>query len=946
MMRGASAPKKESKETLLKTKYKLDGSLPFDLMKWSNKKTARSAGGIPYEERGGDQMDNMTEDSFGADRAAISQVFQDERVNLQQREVIARSLLEGKYNIVGANDSGMAHETSMQSIEFDEHGRPVKPVYDQDIMRGTAQVNRARMRPLNFLEANGEQMDIILVDPRTVMEYEHTKNVERVKSPNKGKRGLYSWGGRTVAEEVLPIRVEIKKEEADRTRNSYMSTSKKTMYLDAKKRELDRTKEYLKWQKEAARRSKAKEGDRKADIQIRREGIRKFRGDLRKHLEASSNPMLGTIMRYVDDKVAWNIMNAYRGHAMSMDMVVGLIGQTLGTLETGAEEAKLAEHSNVTQGAEGGNIGMPSSFITEVETSEEALNLAVNPPPPLVEDPSLVEAENKATDFDDSVVSVNEAPIIDDEVHVKGIVDKGDFLKPYSAGHKSKFIAKENLFAPHGLKKKGPQELPYTDEIAKYALSSRPGTGTATSKEGGAGSPEGSRRPGTGSKRSGGAIDEKKERKAHERKQHWNSETEGDMRHPYDRIQIERQSGEIKNISAWYSTSNPGARTNTPSESGHKGWNAGEVTMKKTAAGFMAKLDGQNSPEKNIVDEIFAGDDAFRQSMQAASQSLHFASMQSFIDESKAVTNPGDIFDTTVSVDDSTAAHTQADIEQEWEHVRPLADAIEQEKIALGTIPKYQPEKILSDEQLSQLGEKQISFDTIAAQMRWAKQKKVRQLEEQRKLGETADFSAVGTRMQTSQSLGDLNAMTTDLDPKGGVSIKTNEFTNMDVEMGFRPMPERGSHEDIGINPDPGAGARAAQLPSLAKSGSMESLAKSGSLFSLENPKEIQRLLDSNICAPPKQLKTSLSKMPESPFKTYEARMKVIQSGVSSSAGLGLWLSEQERAARLAKWGPRSKSREGRFRVGHSSNGTSDSGFSPTKEEVNTRKKKFGQLLP
>ena len=115
-------------------------------------------------------------------------------------------------------------------------------------------------------------------------------------------------------------------------------------------------------------------------------------------------------------------------------------------------------------------------------------------------------------------------------------------------------------------------------------------------------------------------------------------------------------------------------------------------------------------------------------------------------------------------------------------------------------------------------------------------------------------------------------------------------------------------------------------------------------MYSLENSKEIQRLLDSNITAPPKQLKTALSKAPESPFKTYESRMKIVQSGIASHAGLGLWLSEQERAARLrAGWGPRSKSREGRFRVGQSSN--RGGGFSPTKQEISSRKKRFEQLL-
>ena len=63
----------------------------------------------------------------------------------------------------------------------------------------------------------------------------------------------------------------------------------------------------------------------------------------------------------------------------------------------------------------------------------------------------------------------------------------------------------------------------------------------------------------------------------------------------------------------------------------------------------------------------------------------------------------------------------------------------------------------------------------------------------------------------TSQSLGDLNAMTSMNGPQGGIALQTNHFSNMDIEMGFRQAPEPGSLEDIGIkantpmNLEPGA---------------------------------------------------------------------------------------------------------------------------------------------
>ena len=66
-------------------------------------------------------------------------------------------------------------------------------------------------------------------------------------------------------------------------------------------------------------------------------------------------------MRYVDSDVAWNIMNAYRGHALP-EYGSEPVGQTLGSLAD--DESKEAE---------GSESQLSKSFITEVETSDNPL---------------------------------------------------------------------------------------------------------------------------------------------------------------------------------------------------------------------------------------------------------------------------------------------------------------------------------------------------------------------------------------------------------------------------------------------------------------------------------------------------------------------------------------------------------------------------------------------
>ena len=148
---------------------------------------------------------------------------------------------------------------------------------------------------------------------------------------------------------------------------------------------------------------------------------------------------------------------------------------------------------------------------------------------------------------------------------------------------------------------------------------------------------------------------------------------------------------------------------NTPSADGLKGWNAGEITQRKAGSGFITKInESEVSLDKAKIDEIFALEDALRQKIADASlytQSEYMKAMQSFIDGSQTVDNSnGDGLmegSVSASIDDSTIKDTNgSELEEEWVKVKPLALAIEDEKIGLGTLPRIQPERVLSNEDL------------------------------------------------------------------------------------------------------------------------------------------------------------------------------------------------------------------------------------------------------
>lgn len=1014
MMQGAAVSmgrvKPVEKEVALATAYKLDGALPIDLRKWTSKKQSKSCGGIPMEKsvvksafHTHNQSAEDIQEKMGKEKEEIEAIFKDGRTNLAQREKIAHSILAGEYQgTAGRNSTGGGSSTlgSPGGPEY-EQGHLVKHQFEKDLIRGTGRLHRARMKPEAFLSATGTQAPIVLVEPRMVMLYEMEKNVARVKTPGAGKEGhMYTFAGKYVEEEVKHNTVSKTKQELDRILASKFVADKKKMWEHSRKLHIARGRKENQNVIDLAKLNKKQQSEKIVTQQERKKYIDEFRSKLRDHLVQTKDPLIGTIMRYVNEKIAWDILQQYKGYSMSMKAIVGLVGQTLGDLEVDPEDEELnmqgadeqeylsmdrvygngngpvdlpspkslqqsQRASPVGDGFEGENVyltGLPSDGFDGPDAKQDENGDKVLFSRPV--DPPI-----KTTgSINDSIQETIDNSSIGDLSFIMN--NQNRLVKPNSAG--GKYYASSNVFAPKGVDL-ADKLLPHNNELSVQRLGALHAVRGSTP-----GSPN--------NMRTRIVLPDKAEILApvmsndpavqlHSAK--WNSD-DFEPVNPLDKLEIDQTTGGIINVNAWHS--NPGSRGNNPSASGIKGWNANTPVTRKMAGGFVVSVvegrdafyggtkDGElpdvkltrlNSPEK------LPGEQASAAIMPSSAAEVELHRSMSTIDNMNFVQNMSKKIDLDQQGIPYVANEARMPDEPPPEepmtgdsvnNMFKLIEAIDHEKMALGTIPRMQPEIVISKEHLDQLGHGQISIDKIATQIRWAKEKRVR--EHQKMLQSQSQESLSLSRSpkpSTSQSIGDLNYMTSYLDPVGGVGIQVNQFSDMDVEMGFRPNPTDVPPSDARQVPSdslPGS-------PSLSRHTSTKDMSRMGSnmknefgkednsMLSFENPNEIKRLADAATRAPPRQLK-SLTKawVPGNPYKSLDEMTCIINYGVAAGMGMNVLMTDEMRKAKLIRWGQRGKTREGRFRTGGTSN-TQQPGFSPDNEEHKERKrKKISKMLP
>jgi len=998
MMQGAAAVmrsiKPVDKEVALASAYKLDGSLPIDLRKWTNKKQSRAYGGIPMEKNlvkatfSNRNPGEVMAEKLMQEKEEIEAVFKDTKTNLASKEKFAQSILAGDYEASPIRRPGSTRSTSMGAgpeHEY-ENGHLVKHQFEKDLIRGTGRLHRARMKPEAFLAATGTQAPIIIVEPRMVMLYEMEKNVARVKTPGAGKEGrTFTFAGKYVDEEVKTLSIANSKQELDRIMSSKFVTDKKKMWEHSRNLHLQRGRAEKKAVIAQATLNKKQQSEMIVTNQERKKYIDEFRSKLKDHLVLTRDPLIGTIMRYVNEKIAWDILQQYKGYSMSMKAIVGLVGQTLGDLELDeAEYAGDAHLASIDAEQDSKYISMdfvqsygqshvevpsPKSLTHSTRHSLDGFegeNVYLTGVPSGPEEREQDENGDRvmhARQVEALTPNIPTTDSINDSIQetIEDLSSAGDgsfvvnnrnrIMKPNASG--GKYLASQNLFAPKGANL-AEKLLPHHNDLAVQRLGSLHAARGSTP-----GSPN--------NMRTRILLPDKTETLApvmpndpavqlHSVK--WNSD-DFEPVNPLDKLTIDRSTGGIINVNAWHT--NPGSRGNTPSASGVKGWNANTPVARKMAGGFVVSVvdgrdafyggtkDGEHPDAK--LSRLNSPDRARRPEQQAAAiMPSSFADVElyrsmSTIDSTNFAQYEGAMRHEAIqhaypgSAKRDEVAPERPLTEESMNNVLKLIEAIDIEKKALGTKPSMQPEIVIGKDHLDQLGTGQISIDTIATQIRWAKEKRVREMQKH----SSQESLSRSAKPSTSQSMGDLNYMTSSLDPIGGVGIQVNQFANMDVELGFKPHPadkpdSRGAPNDS----LPGS-------PNLSRHPSTNFFARaeSASIFSIDNPNEIKRLVDANIRAPPRQLK-SLAKPwePNNPYKSLDEMTCIINYGVAAGSGLNLAMTDEMRKAKLTKWGQRVKTREGRFRTG----GTSDvlnHGFSPdNREHINEKKKKISKMLP
>ena len=961
MMQGAAATlskvKPIDKETALATAYKLSGELPIDLRQWTKKKQDRSLGGIPAENNA-QKSGHITQDpeiervinEINEEKSKIEAIFKGKHANLSYRETVARNILAGTYT------SSSRGDTPNSPHPLPDNGVYVKHEFEKDLIRGTARVNRARMKPEAFLSTNGVQAPIFLVEPRLVLLYEQEKTVRRIKTPGGGpKARTFAFGGQSLDEQLKPINIPNSKEELDRILNAKFVMDKKKMWLRSRQLHIERGKKELEDARIQAQLAKKSHAQRMRGLQERKRYVDEFRSKLKTHLEVTKDPMMGTIMRYVNEKVAWNILQQYKGFTMSMKAIVGLVGQTLGDLEITDEDGDLDQFGEAMASAVSNGINTSVLGNESIELPNEARLNADNFEGDNTYITSLpMNTSNKAKAFndveDDEGIDEGEV-VMNDSVENSTIGDSSfllntaqRFIKPNSAG---KIHARANVFAPGGAEL-AEKVLPHSTDLAVQKLGYQHSIRGSTP-----GSPNNTRTRISRAKKEtfdGVVMPEI----SHTSSAKWNSDSLNPLNQE-DKINIDQSSGTIMNVNKWHS--NSGSRSNTPSATGHRGWNANTPTTRKMAGGFVVSvLDGRDA-FYGVKDDLAPADSPAIKRSSSPNSPIKNESRRSNDHVVAEVTSPaanllessGVTASYSALVGEMTGLMSNGGIpysENDMQSGSPnafdersenLAQAIESEKRALGTVPRLQPEKVLSDSHLEQLGKGQISFDSIATQMRWAKEKQQRQLQQYRQQQNQAVLKPL-----TSQSLGDLNSLTSMLDPPGGVGISVNQFANMDIELGFKPDPSIGG-EKSPVNMTSSPQLISDLSRNLSRYGGSSNQLLDAKLDS--NLFEGKKLVDASIRAPPKQLKSLAKSHPENPFKSFEEMTRVTNGGVAAGAGLSLALSDEARKARLIKWGQRAKSREGRYRVGGSSD-TTGQAFSPDKKEaLEERRRKISKML-
>ena len=312
---------------VLSKHFNLEAALPSGVAHAATRLAAAGAGtGIPTPQSPLNRLresGSLDREVREANNSMLEQVFKDERINLRQKENIAKAVLKGDYDI--GSPTARADGTRL--------GR-LAAVHDLDLARGVGLLRRHRMKKPRFMELDGNQATIFIAKPSDLIAQ------EQAKRRSKEKKSGYFLFNKFVPEENIPVRPGKTLRALEESKAASEFAQLKTdMLLESKLNMIIKGKEKVTKLVELAASEKRRYQEKVESKKDIRKKVEELRSKVHARLLEKKDPLAGKIIRAFDDKLAQAFMEQYRGYAMSADAIIATIGSRLGGAISSKEQA-------------------------------------------------------------------------------------------------------------------------------------------------------------------------------------------------------------------------------------------------------------------------------------------------------------------------------------------------------------------------------------------------------------------------------------------------------------------------------------------------------------------------------------------------------------------------------------------------------------------------------
>ncbi|KAJ1417562.1 hypothetical protein B484DRAFT_148252 [Ochromonadaceae sp. CCMP2298] len=294
---------------------------------------------------------------------AIEQLFTEPRISLEQREIMATSILAGRVEIDGQSEEGWESE-SMASVQKRSPPRVTHRDYEKERIAALT-LTRHTMPPSIFIALEVKASPIRAISGRDVVEARRKlqrsrgvglaplppstafRSPDSVSTPYSSptlsraqSRGspstvptvLFDSPSRTLGSGYLQLAANTRDSRVER-RSSKASCkeAQNVMVAEHVKRRTERSLQDLRQKAEVANEvRKLEQGgvQRRVGVQKR---LAEFKKRLKDYLRDNHDPMRADVMRILDDSTLYQFMEDFQGYDMTIPAMLALIGSALGT---------------------------------------------------------------------------------------------------------------------------------------------------------------------------------------------------------------------------------------------------------------------------------------------------------------------------------------------------------------------------------------------------------------------------------------------------------------------------------------------------------------------------------------------------------------------------------------------------------------------------------------